>query len=33
MPDPLTSFRKEELAGADLFANTLEDAPDECIEW
>ena len=29
----MTSFTKEELAGADWFANTLADAPDECLEW
>ena len=28
-----TSFTKEELAGADWFSNTLEDAPDEVLEW
>jgi hypothetical protein len=29
----MTSFTKEELAGADWFANTLADAPEECLEW
>ncbi len=28
-----TSFSREELDGADWFANTLADAPDECLEW
>ncbi|MFH1730862.1 MAG: HAD-IA family hydrolase [Planctomycetota bacterium] len=29
----LTSFSKEELAGADWYANTLADAPDDAINW
>jgi HAD superfamily hydrolase (TIGR01509 family) len=29
----MTSFTKEQLAGADWFANNLADAPDECLEW
>jgi len=29
----MTSFTKNELAGADWFANTLADAPEECLEW
>ncbi|MFQ3549382.1 MAG: HAD-IA family hydrolase [Armatimonadota bacterium] len=29
----MTSFTKEELNGADWFANTLADAPDEATSW
>jgi len=28
-----TSFKKNELEKADWISNTLEDAPDECLEW
>ncbi|MHB0914053.1 MAG: HAD family hydrolase [Armatimonadota bacterium] len=28
-----TSFTREELAGADWFAPTLAQAPDECLDW
>ena len=29
----LTGFSEEELAGADWYANTLADAPDDAINW
>lgn len=29
----MTSFTKKELKGADWFANTLADAPDESLDW